>query len=71
MGIAQIYKEIGVELKANVSCNSIRYLTFEDLQKLVHSQSNSEQTELLQRLTSKPFWIWNVEQHKQEDIKTK
>jgi hypothetical protein len=46
-------------------------LTFKDLQKLIHSQSNSEQIELFQRLKNKPFWIWNVEQHKQEDRRTK
>jgi hypothetical protein len=46
-------------------------LTFKDLQKLIHSQSNSEQTELFQRLKNKPFWIWNVGEHKQEDIRTK
>jgi hypothetical protein len=46
-------------------------LTFKDLQKLVHSQSNSQQTELFQRLRNKPFWIWDIEDHKREDIKTK
>ena len=42
---------------------------FKDLQKLVQqsSKSNSEQKELFEKLKDKPFWIWNVEEHKQED----
>jgi hypothetical protein len=26
--------------------------------------------ELFEKVQDKPFWIWNVEEHKQEDIKT-
>ena len=46
-------------------------VTFKDLQKLVQSQSGPEQSQLLQRLRDKPFWIWDPKQHRQEDIKTK
>jgi hypothetical protein len=46
-------------------------VTFKELQKLVQSQSSLEQPQLLQRLRGKPFWIWDQQQHKQEDIKTK
>jgi hypothetical protein len=46
-------------------------VTFRDLQKLVQSQSSPGQSELLQRLRDKLFWIWNQQQHKQEDIRTK
>jgi hypothetical protein len=49
-------------------------VTFHDLQKIVQqsqSQSDAEQSELLQRLRDKPFWIWGPKQHKQEDIRTK
>ena len=46
-------------------------MTFKDLQKLVQSQSSPEQSQLLQRLRDKPFWIWDQQQHRQEDIKTK
>ena len=46
-------------------------MTFKDLQKVIQSQqSGPEQSQLLQRLRGKPFWIWNPTQHKQ-DIKTK
>jgi len=47
-------------------------VTFKDLQKIiVQSHSNAQQNELFDRLKDKPFWIWNKEQHKQEDIRTK
>jgi hypothetical protein len=48
-------------------------VTFKDLQKLVQSsaQFNSDQIKLFNRLKNKPFWIWNVEEHRREDIKSK
>jgi hypothetical protein len=52
-------------------CVIIFIVTFKDLQKLVQSQASLEQNQLVTRLKDKPFWIWNIEQHKQEDIKTK
>jgi hypothetical protein len=30
-----------------------------------------EQSNLLERLHNKPFWIWNKEEHRQQDIKTR
>jgi hypothetical protein len=49
-------------------------IVFKDLQKLVsHSlqqQQKQHQKILFQRLQGKPFWIWDKEQHKLEDIKT-
>src|SRR5918911_3216592 len=45
-------------------------MMFKDLQKLVRSQSNQAQVEILQRLKNKEFWIWDKEQHKLEDIRT-
>ena len=46
-------------------------LTFRDLQKLV-SQSLRENTreEMFEMLQGKPFWIWNVGEHKQADVTT-
>jgi hypothetical protein len=47
-------------------------VTFKELQRLVQSlQSNPEQSRLLDRLRDKPFWVWSIEEHKQQDIKTK
>ena len=47
-------------------------MTFKELQRLVQSlQSNPEQSRLLDRLRDKPFWVWSIEEHKQQDIKTK
>ena len=46
-------------------------MTFKDLQKLVQSQYGLEQNQLELRLRNNPFWIWDPNQHKQQDIKTK
>ena len=49
-------------------------MTFKELQKIIHYrqlESNSDQTRFFDRLKDKPFWIWNVEQHKAEDRRTK
>jgi hypothetical protein len=49
----------------------LRKIVFKDLQKLVvHSQQENTRKELFQRLQDKPFWIWDVQEHKQEDIRT-
>jgi hypothetical protein len=44
-------------------------LTFKDLKKKV-SLVTQQQNKFFERLQNKPFWIWNIEEHKQEDIKT-
>jgi hypothetical protein len=33
-------------------------------------QEASQQTKALERLYNKPFWIWNIEEHKLEDVRT-
>jgi hypothetical protein len=46
-------------------------LTFKDLKKRVNLETTvQQQSKLFDRLQNKPFWIWNVELHKEEDIKT-
>ena len=46
-------------------------IVFKDLHKLVSQQQQENiRKELFQRLQGKPFWIWDVQQHKLEDIKT-
>jgi hypothetical protein len=45
-------------------------LTFKDLKKRVSLELTQQQSKLLERLQDRPFWIWNIEEHKQEDIKT-
>jgi hypothetical protein len=48
-------------------------IVFKDLQKLIsHSQHQLQQQQntIFQRLQGKPFWIWNIDEHKLEDIKT-
>ena len=45
-------------------------LTFKDLKKRVSLELTQQESILFERLKNKPFWIWNIEEHKQEDIKT-
>jgi hypothetical protein len=45
-------------------------LTFKDLKKIVSLQTIQQQTRLFERLQNKPFWIWNVKEHKEEDVIT-
>ena len=45
-------------------------IVFKDLQKLVAHSQQQQQNTIFERLQSKPFWIWNIEEHKLEDIKT-
>ena len=45
-------------------------LTFKDLKKRVSLEITQEQSRVFERLENKPLWIWNIEEHKQEYIKT-
>jgi hypothetical protein len=44
-------------------------LTFKDLKKIV-SLTTQQQSRFTEKLRNKPCWIWNIEKHKQEDIRT-
>jgi hypothetical protein len=49
-----------------------RAVTFEDLKKRVSLEVTTQQKyRLTERLQNKPFWIWSVDEHKQEDVRTK
>jgi hypothetical protein len=46
-------------------------VVFKDLHKLAsRSQQENTRKELFARLQDKPFWVWDKQQHKQEDIRT-
>jgi hypothetical protein len=46
-------------------------IVFKDLYKLVsNSKQENTRKELFERLQGKPFWIWDKQQHKLEDIRT-
>jgi hypothetical protein len=46
-------------------------LTFRDLKKKVSLEVTAQQqSNLTERLHNKPFWIWDIEEHKHEDVKT-
>ena len=44
-------------------------MTFKDLKKRVSLEVIQQQSKPFERLKDKPFWIWNIEKHKQEDIR--
>ena len=44
-------------------------VTFKDLRKRVSLKTIHQN--LYDRLNNKPFWIWDQQQHKKEDIETK
>src|SRR5512133_3410239 len=47
-------------------------MTFKDLRKKISSSSHQQQqTHSFDKLQNKTFWIWNIEEHKQEDVRTK
>jgi hypothetical protein len=47
-------------------------VTLKDLRKRINSSSTLEiqQTRLFDICEDKPFWIWDIEEHKKENIKT-
>ena len=45
-------------------------MTFKELRKRVTLETSQQQYRLFEKLLNKPFWIWDKQQHKQEDIKT-
>ncbi|MFL6370580.1 MAG: hypothetical protein ACJ72F_07080, partial [Nitrososphaeraceae archaeon] len=46
-------------------------MTFKDLKKRLSLETTfHQQSKLSEILMNKPFWIWNIEEHKHEDIKT-
>lgn len=50
-------------------------MTFKDLKKRVASETTittttTPQPEIFKTLRNKPFWIWDIKEHKQEDIRT-
>jgi hypothetical protein len=42
-------------------------LTFKELQKVIQSHLGPEQSQLLQRLRDKPFWIWDPIRDKEKN----
>src|SRR5919197_1413637 len=49
----------------------LRTVTFKDLKKIVSLESiTQQQSRIIERLHNKPFWIWNIQEHIQEDIIT-
>jgi hypothetical protein len=49
---------------------NIDRLTFKDLKKRFSLQAAEQQTRLFEKLQNKPFWLWSIDEHKHEDIRT-
>jgi hypothetical protein len=46
-------------------------VTFKDLKRRISIvKEASQQSKAFERLCNKPFWIWNIEEHKQEYVRT-
>ena len=46
-------------------------MIFKDLKKRVNLETTvQKQSKLFERLEHKPFWIWDVQKYKREDIKS-
>jgi hypothetical protein len=45
-------------------------LTFKDLRKRVSLEATQQQSKLFGGSLNKPFWIWDQQHHKLEDIRT-
>jgi hypothetical protein len=49
-------------------------MTFRDLRKRINNNGSIEtllpQTRLFDICKDKPFWIWDIEEHKQQDVRT-
>ncbi len=45
-------------------------MTFQELKKVVLEATTQQQTKPFEGLLNKPFWIWDQQQHKLEDIRT-
>ena len=45
-------------------------MTIKYLKKRLGLELSQQRSTFFERFQNKPFWIWNVEEHKQEDIKT-
>jgi hypothetical protein len=46
-------------------------MLFKDLKKRVRLETAvQQQSRLIEKLHNKPFWIWNIKEHKVEDIRT-
>jgi hypothetical protein len=44
----------------------LQRLTFKDLKKRVSLEATTQQqSKLFERVQNKPFWIWDIEEHKQ------
>jgi hypothetical protein len=60
-------------LKERLKLTSLlhKIVTFKDLKKRVSLETTQQQSRLTEILHNKSFWIWDIQEHKHEDIITK
>ena len=46
-------------------------MTFKDLKKRISLETTAQTSKLFERIGSKPFWPWDIEEHKAEAVKTR
>jgi hypothetical protein len=46
-------------------------VTFKDLNKRISQETTAQTSRLFERLGNKPYWIWDIEGHKAEALRTK
>jgi hypothetical protein len=54
----------------------VKLVTFKDIKRRISLQATTaaaqqQQFKMFDTCRDKPLWIWNIEEHKQEDIRTK
>jgi hypothetical protein len=63
--------EFAESIKKNQKNQTVMSVTFKNLKKRIVSETAiQQQSRLFEKLLNKPFWIWDKQQHKQEDIRT-
>lgn len=45
-------------------------MTFKDLKKRVNLEAMQQQFRLFENIQNKPFWIWDIGEHRGEDVRT-
>jgi hypothetical protein len=45
-------------------------VTFKDLKKRASLEITQQECKLLDRVKNKPYWIWDIVEHRQEDVRT-
>jgi hypothetical protein len=59
------------KIDGSVTINENRTNDIQRSKIIGSSNQQQQQTQSFDKLQNKPFWIWNIEEHKLEDLRTK